>query len=193
MHIFKPSFRLSLSLHYTLPAVKGDHKHALVIARLEKHRNVSQFWSLGLRCVALRTLWEIIEFHLNEIRQHQHVQRQAETLQHISHFPFHFLKSFTQTDALLLSHLPSTQHVLLAGFNTLARVKVDLDVQYCCVSVKPEIWETHSGVKNRKMACLYWLDLPEETSALTRLISLASATADSNYYAIKQLIKHVFL
>lgn len=97
-------FRLSLSLHYILAAVKGGHKHALVVARLEKHRNVSQFWSLGLRCVALRTLWEIIEFNLNEIKQHQHIQRQAETVQHISHFPFHFLKTFTRTDALLLFH-----------------------------------------------------------------------------------------
>lgn len=104
VHVFKPSFHLLLSLHYILPAVKGGHKHTLVIARLEKHRNVSQFWSLRLRCVALRTIWEIIELHLNEIRQHQHVQRQAETVKHISHFLFHFLKTFTQTDALLLFH-----------------------------------------------------------------------------------------
>jgi len=34
------------------------------------------------------TLTEIIAFLLNEIRQYQHFRRQAETVQHISHFPF---------------------------------------------------------------------------------------------------------
>lgn len=53
----------------------------------------------------------------------------------------------------MLSHLTLTQHTLSARFNTLAWVKVDLDVQNCCVSFEPEVRETHSGVKNRKM-CL---------------------------------------
>lgn len=105
VHVSKPSFSrflsLSLSLHY-FPNVKGGHKQTLVVARLEKHRNASQFGSLGLRCVALRTLREIIAFRLKEIRQYQHFRRQAETVQHISHFPFHFLKTFTQTDGLSL-------------------------------------------------------------------------------------------
>lgn len=101
VHVFKPIF-FSLSLHYFLAKLKRGHKHTLVVARLEKHRNASQFGSLGLRCVALRTLREIVAFHLNEIRQYQHFRRQAETVQHISHFPFHFLKTFTQTDGLSL-------------------------------------------------------------------------------------------
>lgn len=42
----------SVSPSYFLPKVKGGHKHTLVVARLEKHGNASQFGSLGLRCVA---------------------------------------------------------------------------------------------------------------------------------------------
>jgi len=55
----------------------------------------------------------------------------------------------------MMSHLTLTQHTLSARFNTLPWLNVNLDVQYCCVSFEPEVWETHSGVKNREMARLH--------------------------------------
>lgn len=75
------------------------HKYMLVLARLEKQKNPSQFESPGLRCVAMRAL---VAFHLNGIRQYQHFL-QAETLQRKSCFLFHFLNylnKLTSKDAL---------------------------------------------------------------------------------------------
>lgn len=86
------------------------------------------------------TLTEIVAFHLNEIRQYQHFWRQAETVQLT--FLFTSLKhSHRQMDCRFFSVSSNslTQHMLSVRFNTLAWVKVDSDVQYCCVSFEPEV------------------------------------------------------
>lgn len=82
-----------------LIAYKG-HKYTLVLARLEKQKNPSQFESPGLRCVDMRAL---VAFHINEIGQHQHFLKQAETLQHKSRFLFHFQKYLKKVRLLAFS------------------------------------------------------------------------------------------